>query len=181
VNHHHSDSSRGLYPGPKPTPQPPPPVSPQAQVRMARSLSTGGAQPLVVSLNCLDDPSPEQDGLAGVAAVEHVPLSAAVAVLLPSLAFLPCAALVTMKGLLPALLSRNYPDKLNGGFVVALRARDISGYHVARQRVAGGGGCILDVVSNTTNRDPAAQFLVTFKNKVSLWPSSVYSSFIFHA
>jgi phosphoglycerate dehydrogenase-like enzyme len=60
----------------------------------------GGQQPLVVSLNCLDDPSLEQEGLAGVAAVEHVPLSAvasgrveaAAAVLLPSLAFLPRAA-----------------------------------------------------------------------------------------
>ena len=60
----------------------------------------GGQQPLVVSLNCLDDPSLEQEGLAGVAAVEHVPLSAvasgrveaATAVLLPSLAFLPRAA-----------------------------------------------------------------------------------------
>jgi hypothetical protein len=60
----------------------------------------GGGQPLVVSLNCLDDPSLEQEGLAGVAAVEHVALSAvasgrveaAAAVLLPSLAFLPRAA-----------------------------------------------------------------------------------------
>ncbi|KAK3150336.1 hypothetical protein QOZ80_3AG0231950 [Eleusine coracana subsp. coracana] len=62
-------------------------------------------------------------------------------------------------------LPRKYPDKLKEGFVVALRARDNSGYHVARQRVAGGGGWILDIVSNATNRDPAAQFLVTFKNK----------------
>jgi phosphoglycerate dehydrogenase-like enzyme len=67
---------------------------------MAHSPSAGGGQPLVVSLNCLDDPSLEQEGLAGVAAVEHVPLSAvasgrveaAAAVLLPSLAFLPRAA-----------------------------------------------------------------------------------------
>jgi hypothetical protein len=88
---------------------------------------------------------------------------------------------ITSEKKLPALLSRKYPDKLNEGFVVALRARDNSGYHVARQRVAGGDGWILDVVSNATNRDPAAQFLVTFKNKVSLSPSSVYSSFIFHA
>jgi hypothetical protein len=88
---------------------------------------------------------------------------------------------ITSEKKLPALLSRKYPDKLNEGFVVALRARDNSRYHVARQRVAGGDGWILDVVSNATNRDPAAQFLVTFKNKVSLSPSSVYSSFIFHA
>ncbi|GJN30150.1 hypothetical protein PR202_gb18433 [Eleusine coracana subsp. coracana] len=65
-------------------------------------------------------------------------------------------------------LPRKYPDKLKEGFVVALRARDNSGYHVARQRVAGGGGWILDIVSNATNRDPAAQFLVTFKNKAVL-------------
>jgi phosphoglycerate dehydrogenase-like enzyme len=60
----------------------------------------GGPLPLLVSLNCLDDLSLEQEGLAGVAAVEHVPLSAvacgrieaASAVLLPSLAFLPRAA-----------------------------------------------------------------------------------------
>jgi phosphoglycerate dehydrogenase-like enzyme len=67
---------------------------------MTHSPSAGGGQPLVVSLNCLDDPSLEQEGLAGVAAVEHVPLSAvasgrveaAAAVLLTSLAFLPRAA-----------------------------------------------------------------------------------------
>jgi hypothetical protein len=51
---------------------------------------------LVVYLRILDDPSLEQDLLARVAGVEHVPLSAlatgrvesAAAVLLPSLAFL---------------------------------------------------------------------------------------------
>ena len=69
---------------------------------MARSPSGGGGQPppLVVSLSCLDDPSLEQEQLAGVAGVEHVPLSAlasgrvesAAAVLLPSLAYLPRAA-----------------------------------------------------------------------------------------
>ncbi|RCV46774.1 hypothetical protein SETIT_9G558300v2 [Setaria italica] len=72
---------------------------------------------------------------------------------------------ITSEKKVPILLSRKYPDKLKDGFVVALRARDNSGYHVARQRVVGGGGWILDVVSNATNRDPAAQFLVTFKNK----------------
>jgi len=75
---------------------------------------------------------------------------------------------ITSEKKVPALLSRKYPDKLKHGFVVALKARDNSGYHVARQRVVGGGGWILDVVSNATNRDPAAQFLVTFKNKVWL-------------
>nr|CAB3502167.1 unnamed protein product [Digitaria exilis] len=72
---------------------------------------------------------------------------------------------ITSEKKVPVLLSRKYPDKLKDGFVVALRARDNSGYHVARQRLVGGGGWILDVVSNATNRDPAAQFLVTFKNK----------------
>nr|CAB3469738.1 unnamed protein product [Digitaria exilis] len=60
----------------------------------------GGRQPLVVTLNCLEDPSLEQDALSGAAAVEHAPLSAlsagrveaAAAVLVPSLAFLPRAA-----------------------------------------------------------------------------------------
>ncbi|VAI24541.1 unnamed protein product [Triticum turgidum subsp. durum] len=61
--------------------------------------------------------------------------------------------------------SKKCPDTLKDGYVVALRAKDNSGFHVARQRLAGGGGWILDVVSNATNRDPAAQFLVTFKNK----------------
>jgi hypothetical protein len=75
---------------------------------------------------------------------------------------------MTSEKKVPVLLSRKYPDKLKDGFVVALRARDNSGYHVARQRAVGGGGWILDVVSNATNRDPASQFLVTFKNKVQL-------------
>ncbi|KAI3411229.1 2-Hacid_dh_C domain-containing protein [Psidium guajava] len=58
--------------------------------------------PLVVTLNCIDDCSLEQSSLAGVASVEHVPLSrlassdrtidSASAVLLHSLAFLPRAA-----------------------------------------------------------------------------------------
>lgn len=69
--------------------------SPAAAAAMA-----GGGQPLVVTLNCLEDPSLEQDALSGAAAVEHAPLSAlsagrvesAAAVLLPSLAFLPRAA-----------------------------------------------------------------------------------------
>lgn len=56
--------------------------------------------PLVVTLNCIEDVSIEQEYLAGVARVEHVPLSllaeakieSAAAVLLHSLAFLPRAA-----------------------------------------------------------------------------------------
>lgn len=71
---------------------------------------------------------------------------------------------ITSEKKLPIALGRKYPDKLKDGFVVALRSKDNSGFHVARQRRAGGGGWILDLVSNATNRDPAAQFLVTFKN-----------------
>jgi phosphoglycerate dehydrogenase-like enzyme len=60
----------------------------------------GGGQPLVVTLNCIEDPAVEREALAGAAAVEHAPLSAlasgrveaAAAVLLPSFAFLPRAA-----------------------------------------------------------------------------------------
>ncbi|MED6172866.1 hypothetical protein PIB30_053952 [Stylosanthes scabra] len=56
--------------------------------------------PLVVTLNCIEDCSLELESLAGVAAVEHVPLSrlsdgkieSAAAVLLHSLAYLPRAA-----------------------------------------------------------------------------------------
>jgi hypothetical protein len=73
---------------------------------------------------------------------------------------------ITSEKKLPIALGRKYPDKLKDGFVVALRSKDNSGFHVARQRRAGGGGWILDLVSNATNRDPAAQFLVTFKNNV---------------
>ncbi|KAL4562672.1 hypothetical protein LXL04_026702 [Taraxacum kok-saghyz] len=56
--------------------------------------------PLVVTLNCIEDTTIEQEYLAGIARVEHVPLSllaeakieSAAAVLLHSLAFLPRAA-----------------------------------------------------------------------------------------
>ncbi|KAI3787401.1 hypothetical protein L1987_41849 [Smallanthus sonchifolius] len=56
--------------------------------------------PLVVTLNCIEDASIEQEYLAGLARVEHVPLSllaeakieSAVAVVLHSLVFLPRAA-----------------------------------------------------------------------------------------
>lgn len=56
--------------------------------------------PLVITLNCLEDPSFEQDTLSGVATVEHIDLSqittgrieSAAVILLHSLAFLPRAA-----------------------------------------------------------------------------------------
>ncbi|CAN6284130.1 unnamed protein product [Urochloa humidicola] len=65
---------------------------------------------------------------------------------------------------LPAGLGRKTPENLKEGFVVALKARDHSGFYVSRERVAG-GGWYLDVIPNATKRDPAAQFLVTFRNK----------------
>ncbi|CAL4915265.1 unnamed protein product [Urochloa decumbens] len=68
---------------------------------------------------------------------------------------------------LPAGLGRKTPENLNEGFVVALKARDNSGFYVSRERVAG-GGWYLDVIPNATKRDPAAQFLVTFRNKIMM-------------
>ncbi|CAN6306053.1 unnamed protein product [Urochloa humidicola] len=65
---------------------------------------------------------------------------------------------------LPAGLGRKTPENLKEGFVVAFKARDHSGFYVSRERVAG-GGWYLDVIPNATKRDPAAQFLVTFRNK----------------
>ncbi|CAM0956380.1 unnamed protein product [Alopecurus aequalis] len=65
---------------------------------------------------------------------------------------------------LSAGLGRKPTESLKDGFVVALRTRDNLGFHVSRERVPG-GGWYLDVVSNATKRDPAAQFLITFKNK----------------
>lgn len=70
---------------------------------------------------------------------------------------------------LTAGLSIKPLERLKDGFVVALRTRDNSGFHVARERVAG-VGWYLDVVSKATKRDPAAQFLITFRNKVIVSP-----------
>lgn len=65
-----------------------------------RSNPAPPSLPLVVSLNCIEDCALEQESLAGVATVEHVPLArladgkieSAAAVLLHSLAYLPRAA-----------------------------------------------------------------------------------------
>ncbi|KAF8727931.1 hypothetical protein HU200_018499 [Digitaria exilis] len=65
---------------------------------------------------------------------------------------------------LPAGPGRKLPEKLKEGFVIALKTEDNLGFYVSRERVAG-GGWYLDVIPNATKRDPAAQFLVTFKNK----------------
>ncbi|KAL5727151.1 hypothetical protein ACHQM5_000377 [Ranunculus cassubicifolius] len=55
-------------------------------------------------------------------------------------------------------------DVLKEGHVIALHASDQSGLHVSRRRVPG-GAWFLDTMSNVTKRDPAAQFLVTFRSK----------------
>lgn len=62
-------------------------------------------------------------------------------------------------------LSRKSGEMLKDGYVIALHARDRPGFHVSRQRVSG-GGWFLDTMSNVTKRDPAAQFIVAFRNKV---------------
>lgn len=69
-------------------------------------------------------------------------------------------------------------DLLRDGSVISLRARDRPGFHVARQRLPG-GGWFLDVLSNVTKRDPAAQFLVTFRSKVSTFNSFLGSFYRF--
>ncbi|KAG0498771.1 hypothetical protein HPP92_003462, partial [Vanilla planifolia] len=58
-------------------------------------------------------------------------------------------------------------ELLKDGFVIALHARDRPGFHVSRQR-GSGGGWYLDTISNITKRDPAAQFLLSFKSKDTL-------------
>ncbi|XP_071697455.1 C-terminal binding protein AN [Rutidosis leptorrhynchoides] len=55
-------------------------------------------------------------------------------------------------------------ELLKDGCVISLQARDGSAFHVSRQR-AQGGGWFLDTMSNVTRRDPAAQFLVVYRNK----------------
>ncbi|KAJ8748952.1 hypothetical protein K2173_013390 [Erythroxylum novogranatense] len=61
-------------------------------------------------------------------------------------------------------LTERSGDMLKDGCVIALYARDHPALHVSRQRVKG-GGWFLDAMSNVTKRDPAAQFLVVFRNK----------------
>lgn len=63
-------------------------------------------------------------------------------------------------------LSRKSVEALKEGYVIALHATDQPGLHVSRRRVPG-GAWFLDTMSNVTKRDPAAQFLVTFRTKES--------------
>ncbi|XP_022979196.1 C-terminal binding protein AN-like isoform X2 [Cucurbita maxima] len=61
-------------------------------------------------------------------------------------------------------LFRKSIDQLKDGYIVAMYARDCPTLHVSRQRVKG-GGWFLDTMTDVTKRDPAAQFLVVFRNK----------------
>ena len=62
-------------------------------------------------------------------------------------------------------LVRKSIDQLKDGYIIAIYARDHPALHVSRQRVKG-GGWFLDTMTDVTKRDPAAQFLVVFRNKV---------------
>ncbi|KHG04470.1 C-terminal binding AN -like protein [Gossypium arboreum] len=64
-------------------------------------------------------------------------------------------------------LSEVSGDSLKDGYIIALYARDRPALHVSRQRVEG-GGWFLDTMSNVTKRDPAAQFLVVYRNKETI-------------
>ncbi|CAA7026082.1 unnamed protein product [Microthlaspi erraticum] len=55
-------------------------------------------------------------------------------------------------------------ELLKDGFVIALYAKDLSGLHVSRQRTKN-GGWFLDTLSNVSKRDPAAQFIIAYRNK----------------
>lgn len=61
-------------------------------------------------------------------------------------------------------------ELLKDGYVIALYAKDLSGLHVSRQRTKN-GGWFLDTVSNVSKRDPAAQFIIAYRNKVNLFCS----------
>lgn len=64
-----------------------------------------------------------------------------------------------------ARLSGECKELLRDGYIIALYARGCSALYVSRQRVQG-GDCFLELMSNVSKRDPAAQFLVIFRNKV---------------
>lgn len=61
-------------------------------------------------------------------------------------------------------MGRRSSELLKDGCVIALHARDPPALHVSRKRVKG-GGWFLDTLSNITKKDPAAQFLVVFRDK----------------
>lgn len=64
-------------------------------------------------------------------------------------------------------LSGKCTELLKDGCIIALHATDRSALYVSRQRVKG-GGWILDSMPDVSKRDPAAQFLIIFRNKVCL-------------
>lgn len=57
-------------------------------------------------------------------------------------------------------------DQLKEGYVVALHCMSGGGFYVARQR-GPGRGWVLDVMSDVTPEDPASQFLLVVRNRVS--------------
>ncbi|WOL06283.1 C-terminal binding protein AN-like [Canna indica] len=78
--------------------------------------------------------------------------------------FEPTLDLLAKQAAVNAGLNGNFSELLKDGFIIALRARDCLGYHVARQRIPG-GGWFLDTMSNVSKRDPGAQFLVSTRSK----------------
>ncbi|KAL6498797.1 hypothetical protein OROGR_028344 [Orobanche gracilis] len=60
--------------------------------------------------------------------------------------------------------SKNSGELLKDGDIVVLHVRDRLALHISKQRVKG-GVWFLDTLSNVSKRDPAAQFLVVFRNK----------------
>jgi hypothetical protein len=66
-----------------------------------------------------------------------------------------------------ARLSEKCTELLKDGCIIALHATDRAALYVSRQRVKG-GGWILDSMPDVSKRDPAAQFLIIFRNKVCL-------------
>ncbi|XP_018436138.1 C-terminal binding protein AN [Raphanus sativus] len=58
----------------------------------------------------------------------------------------------------------NASELLKDGYVIAMYAKDLSGLHVSRQRTKN-GGWFLDTLSNVSKRDPAAQFIIAYRNK----------------
>ncbi|KAL2469955.1 Chromatin assembly factor 1 subunit FAS2 [Abeliophyllum distichum] len=58
-------------------------------------------------------------------------------------------------------------EPVNTAYVFSRKNLSRPVLHVSKQRVQG-GGWFLDTMSNVTKRDPAAQFLVVFRNKFCL-------------
>lgn len=65
------------------------------------------------------------------------------------------------------MFSGKCTELLKDGCIIALHATDRAALYVSRQRVKG-GGWILDSMPDVSKRDPAAQFLIIFRNKVCL-------------